>query len=53
MRNQVLLLAACAGLASVPLYAGTLLPGDTLTITFATSPLYNSGPVQGLLTAAA
>lgn len=27
MRNQVLLLAACAGLASTPLYAGTLLPG--------------------------
>ncbi|MGD0775190.1 MAG: hypothetical protein ABSC05_20430 [Candidatus Solibacter sp.] len=49
MRNHVLLLAACAGLASTPLYAGTLLPGDTLTITFATSPMPNQDPVQGLM----
>jgi hypothetical protein len=49
MRNQVLLLAACAGLASVPLYAGTLLPGGILTITFATSPMPNQDPVQGLM----
>jgi hypothetical protein len=49
MRNYVLSFAICAGLASMPLRAGTLLPGETLTITFATSPMPNPDPVQGLL----